>query len=79
MLGYLWPVRTPLRDDGTARLTRPPHAHLDPRRRGSAALTRQDVWMAIEGKVYDITNFMDDHPGGSEVMHDHAGKDGTDA
>jgi len=31
----------------------------------------------IEGgpKVYDVTNYLDDHPGGAEVMLDLAGKD----
>ena len=29
------------------------------------------------GKVYDVTPFMDDHPGGGEIMLSAAGKDGT--
>lgn len=32
------------------------------------------LWMAINGKVYDLTNFLDDHPGGDEVLKDTAGK-----
>ena len=32
-----------------------------------------DMWMAINGKVYDVTKFLDDHPGGDEVMKDTAG------
>ena len=32
-----------------------------------------DCWMAIQGKVYDLTKFMDDHPGGDEVLKDSAG------
>jgi hypothetical protein len=31
------------------------------------------------GKVYDVTPFMDDHPGGGEIMLSAAGKDGTQA
>jgi len=37
-----------------------------------------DMWMAINGSVYDVTNFLDDHPGGDEVMRDVAGMDATD-
>ena len=32
---------------------------------------------ALAGKVYDVTPFMDDHPGGGEIMLSAAGKDGT--
>jgi cytochrome b involved in lipid metabolism len=37
-----------------------------------------DLWLVIAGKVYDVTAFMDDHPGGGEIMLNAAGKDGTD-
>ncbi|ACO69903.1 cytochrome b5 isoform cb5-d [Micromonas commoda] len=36
-----------------------------------------DLWLVIDGKVYDVTPFMDDHPGGGEIMLSAAGKDGT--
>ncbi|EDQ91242.1 uncharacterized protein MONBRDRAFT_19975 [Monosiga brevicollis MX1] len=36
-------------------------------------------YMAIHGKVYDVTKFLQEHPGGEEVMMDHAGQDGTEA
>lgn len=38
----------------------------------------EDCWMVIHGKVYDVTSFMDDHPGGPEIMLENAGKDATD-
>jgi cytochrome b involved in lipid metabolism len=30
--------------------------------------------MAIHGKVYDVTKFLAEHPGGDEVMVEVAGK-----
>ncbi|KAK9478930.1 cytochrome b5-like heme/steroid binding domain-containing protein [Lipomyces japonicus] len=38
-----------------------------------------DLWMVIHGKVYDVTKFVDEHPGGEEVLIDTAGIDATDA
>lgn len=41
----------------------------------------QDCWMIIgdegERRVYDVTAFLDDHPGGPEIMIDLAGQDAT--
>jgi hypothetical protein len=36
-----------------------------------------DCWMAVHGKVYDMTAYLDEHPGGVEVMMDVAGTDAT--
>ncbi|KAJ5160948.1 uncharacterized protein N7482_007952 [Penicillium canariense] len=40
--------------------------------------TRQSCWVAIHGAVYDVTDFLDSHPGGSRVILRWAGKDATE-
>ncbi|KAF5205370.1 Cytochrome b5 [Thalictrum thalictroides] len=37
----------------------------------------KDCWLLINGKVYDVTKFLGDHPGGSEVLLKATGKDAT--
>ncbi|XP_010522424.1 PREDICTED: cytochrome b5 [Tarenaya hassleriana] len=38
----------------------------------------KDCWLVINGKVYDVTKFLEDHPGGDEVLLSSTGKDATD-
>ena len=38
-----------------------------------------DVWMIVDGKVHDMTNFVDMHPGGEEAFLKVAGKDASEA
>ncbi|KAK1270433.1 hypothetical protein QJS04_geneDACA004448 [Acorus gramineus] len=40
--------------------------------------TSEDCWLIINGKVYDVTKFLDDHPGGDDVLLSATGKDATD-
>ncbi|KAJ5179961.1 hypothetical protein N7492_003171 [Penicillium capsulatum] len=39
---------------------------------------RQSCWVAIHGAVYDVTDFLDSHPGGANVILRCAGKDATE-
>lgn len=36
-----------------------------------------DMWMVIDGKVYDVSKFMKVHPGGAGILKLYAGKDAT--
>ncbi|TFL07022.1 FMN-dependent dehydrogenase-domain-containing protein [Pterulicium gracile] len=39
--------------------------------------TRESCWIIVHGKVYDVTDFLDDHPGGAKIILKYAGKDAT--
>lgn len=36
-------------------------------------------WVIIGNRVYDVTKFLDEHPGGCEVLLEKAGEDRTEA
>ncbi|KAI9014297.1 cytochrome b2 [Hyaloraphidium curvatum] len=42
-------------------------------------VTKEDLWVVLHGKVYDLTAFLPDHPGGASIILKYAGKDGTKA
>lgn len=37
--------------------------------------TSKSCWVTLQGVVYDITEFLEDHPGGDDVILEYAGKD----
>jgi len=39
--------------------------------------SKKDCWVVIHGKVYDMTEFAPEHPGGSHIIYTFSGKDGT--
>ena len=39
--------------------------------------TQEDCWIAVHGKVFNVTPYLDFHPGGVEELMKGAGKDAT--
>ncbi|KAK8038341.1 hypothetical protein PG994_015108 [Apiospora phragmitis] len=37
-----------------------------------------DCWVVVNGKVYDLTNFAPEHPGGADIIYTWAGKDASE-
>ena len=40
--------------------------------------TTESCWIALDGKVYDISKFLYEHPGGDEIIFDLAGQTATE-
>ncbi|XP_065159742.1 cytochrome b5-like [Atheta coriaria] len=38
-----------------------------------------DTWIVVRDVVYDVTPFLDEHPGGPELVQEFAGRDATEA
>uniref|UniRef100_G3UBE4 Cytochrome b5 type B n=1 Tax=Loxodonta africana TaxID=9785 RepID=G3UBE4_LOXAF len=39
----------------------------------------KEIWLVIHGRVYDVTRFLDEHPGGEEVLLEQAGVDASES
>uniref|UniRef100_S4R582 Cytochrome b5 n=1 Tax=Petromyzon marinus TaxID=7757 RepID=S4R582_PETMA len=39
--------------------------------------TSESTWIVLHDKVYDVTSFLDKHPGGTAVLLDRGGQDAT--
>ncbi|XP_032180170.1 cytochrome b5 type B isoform X3 [Mustela erminea] len=39
----------------------------------------KEIWLVIHGRVYDITRFLNEHPGGEEVLLEQAGADASES
>ncbi|KAL5553597.1 hypothetical protein UlMin_040998 [Ulmus minor] len=40
--------------------------------------TNDDCWLVIDGKVYDVSTYLDDHPGGDDLLLAATGRDATE-
>eukprot|EP00914_Ancora_sagittata_P022828 GHVO01045280.1.p1 GENE.GHVO01045280.1~~GHVO01045280.1.p1 ORF type:complete len:116 (+),score=17.04 GHVO01045280.1:102-449(+) len=41
--------------------------------------TMDSLWLAMDGKCYDVTEFIKEHPGGPKPIKYNSGKDATEA
>lgn len=39
----------------------------------------KEIWLVIHGRVYDVTRFLNEHPGGEEVLLEQAGADASES
>ncbi|CAI5779816.1 cytochrome b5 [Podarcis muralis] len=39
----------------------------------------QSTWIILHHRVYDLTKFLEEHPGGEEVLREQAGGDATES
>ncbi|KAF2806653.1 fumarate reductase-like protein [Mytilinidion resinicola] len=39
---------------------------------------KEDLWIAVKGIVLDVTNWVDEHPGGPQALFSHMGKDASE-
>lgn len=46
-------------------------------RQVSKHTSSSSCWMVIDKKVYDVTSFLLEHPGGDDIMLDSSGRDAT--
>jgi sulfite reductase alpha subunit-like flavoprotein len=69
---YMHDVFTTYTGSTAERRTRIENSDLVRRANGSDAL-----WMAIDGRVYDLTEFAEIHPGGRKLIESFAGTDAT--
>ncbi|KAF4739431.1 hypothetical protein FOZ63_000570, partial [Perkinsus olseni] len=40
--------------------------------------TKDDCWIVVNGKVYNVTDWLPKHPGGPDIILQHAGQDASD-
>jgi len=41
--------------------------------------TKESAWLVIRGEVYDVTSFLNEHPGGFDMILNETGTDATKA
>lgn len=41
--------------------------------------TEDSAWVVVDGGVYDVTEFLEEHPGGKKILLKNCGKDASEA
>ena len=39
---------------------------------------KDDLWIVVKGIVLDVTNWLDEHPGGANALFNFMGRDATE-
>ena len=39
---------------------------------------KDDLWIVVKGVVMDVTNWLDEHPGGAQALFSHMGRDASE-
>jgi cytochrome b involved in lipid metabolism len=39
---------------------------------------KEDLWIAVKGVVMNVTDWVDEHPGGPQALFSHMGKDASE-
>uniref|UniRef100_A0A7S2MKF3 Cytochrome b5 heme-binding domain-containing protein n=1 Tax=Octactis speculum TaxID=3111310 RepID=A0A7S2MKF3_9STRA len=48
-----------------------------PNRCAASHNSRNDCWVVVHGRAYDVTSYLEAHPGGESIVLEYAGKDAT--
>ena len=83
IVGQKIPIQTPVRvgsfGSGESVVADPKELRAVSKEELQRHNTPEDCWVAIHGKVYDLTEFAQEHPAGPLSIHELAGQDGTKA
>jgi cytochrome b involved in lipid metabolism len=41
--------------------------------------SKESAWVIVDGGVFDVTDFLEDHPGGARILLKNCGKDSSEA
>lgn len=71
-----FPVAWPLHPDNVHHAPRAPTLSFSDLKTHNGS---KDCWIAVHSKIYDVTDFLEGHPGGSGIILKYAGNDATAA